>query len=125
MTRRWPVWTFRVLTTVSAILLFDQAIFAGQFLAGDYDAVRIHGDNASLAGIAVFLTTVSAGLLRWPGRGPWWPLAAYGLLCLLVVAQIVMGYRRVIGVHVPLGVAMIALAVGLCVWAWRGLRWQR
>jgi hypothetical protein len=30
-----------------------------------------------------------------------------------------MGFNRVLGVHIPLGVGIIALATVLAVWAWR------
>ena len=37
----------------------------------------------------------------------------------LTVLQVLMGFNRVLGVHIPLGVGIIALASVLAVWAWR------
>lgn len=116
---RWPYWTFRVTSLVSAVMLFDQAVFAGQFLSGDYDSLHVHRENATYAGISVLVSAVAAILVRWRGHGPWWPLAGSLGIFGLVALQIVLGFLRVIPVHVPLGVATILLAAGLAVRAWR------
>jgi hypothetical protein len=116
---RWPVWGFRLTTTVSAILLFDESIFAGQFLSGVYGALSDHRTVSTVAGIAAAAVFVSAILLRWPGRGPIWP----ALVCLinfgLIALQITAGYHRWLALHVPLGVLLIVFSIGLAVRAWR------
>jgi heme A synthase len=105
--------------TVAATLLANQAVYAGQFLAGTYGSLHTHRENATYAGIAVAAAAAAAVLLRWPGRGPLWPaLASVGLFG-LIAAQIMIGFARVVAVHIPLGVAIIVLAVLLTVWAWR------
>jgi hypothetical protein len=110
---------FRITSTVAAVMLFDQAVFAGQFLDGSYDSLHVHRENATLAGISVLISALAAVLLRWPGRGPWWPIAASLGMFGLIALQIVLGFARAVSVHVPLGVATIMLAVLLAVWAWR------
>jgi hypothetical protein len=116
---RWPLWVFRGTATLAAIMLFDQSVFAGQFLSGTYDALLVHRENATFAGISVIVSAVGAVLLRWPGRGPWWPMAACLGLFGLIALEIVIGFARVLTLHVPLGVVIIVLAGGLAVWAWR------
>ena len=118
ISRRWPRWLFRATTTVSAILLFDQAVFAGQFLAGTYDSLHVHRENATFAGISVLVSTVAAVLVRWPGRGPWWPILACIGIFALIALQIMLGFARIVTLHVPLGVATIGVAAALAVWAW-------
>jgi hypothetical protein len=108
-----------VTTLVSAVMLFDQAVFAGQFMSGDYDSLRTHRENATYAGISVLVSAVAAVLVRRPGRGPWWPIAGCLGIFGLVALQIVLGFARAITVHIPLGVATILLAVVLAVRAWR------
>src|SRR4051794_19790437 len=116
---RWPRWLFRVCMTVAATLLANQAVYAGQFLAGTYGSLQTHRENATCSGIAVAAAAASGVFLRWPGRGPLWPaLASVGLFG-LVAAQIAIGFARLVAVHIPLGVAIIVLAVLLTVWAWR------
>jgi heme A synthase len=100
-------------------MLFDQGVFAGQFLSGTYDALLTHRENATFAGISVLGSAIAAVLLRWPGRGPWWPMVACLGLFGLIALQIVIGFARILALHVPLGVMIIILATGLAVWAWR------
>ena len=49
---RWPRWLFRGASVVTVVMLFDQAVFAGQFLAGSYGGLLTHRENATFAGIA-------------------------------------------------------------------------
>ena len=113
-------WTlFRLCSTITAVLLLDQAVFAGQFLSGSFGALHTHRENATYAGLAALVTAAAGLLARWRGGGPWWPAVVYGGLFLLVAAQIALGFARLLTVHVPLGAAIIALAVGGTVRAWR------
>jgi uncharacterized membrane protein YfcA len=100
-------------------VLFDQAVFAGQFLAGSFGSLATHRANATLAGVAVMLSTIAAVLVRWPGGGPLWPAGACLGLFALIGVQIGLGFNRVLSVHVPLGVAIILLTALLAGWAWR------
>lgn len=115
----WTRWLFRVASTVSAIMLFDQAVFAGQFLDGAFGSLHTHRENATLAGISVLVTLVAAVLRFRPGRGPAWPIAAAVLLFGLIAAQIALGFARVIWLHVPLGVGLIVGSALLSAWSWR------
>jgi hypothetical protein len=105
--------------SVAAVVLFDQAVFAGQFLAGSFGSLTTHRANATLAGTAVLLSVIAAVLVRWPGGGPLWPVGACLGLFALIGVQIGLGFDRVLAVHVPLGVAIILLTVLLAGWAWR------
>jgi hypothetical protein len=115
---RWPRWVFRVTSTAAAIMLFNQAVFAGQFLDGAFPLLHVHRENATYAGIVVVVSAIAAVLQRWPGRGPWWPILASVAIFGLIAVQIILGFARIISVHIPLGVATIMLATGLAVWAW-------
>lgn len=115
----WVYLPFRVLVSAAGVLLFNQAVFAGQFLSGTFGALHTHRENATIAGIVVLGAALAAVLIRWPGRGPIWPIFACLGLFGLVALQIVLGFARVLTVHVPLGVSIIVLAVLLVIWAWR------
>ena len=115
----WPRWVFRLCISVAAVLVFDQAVFAGQFLAGSYGSLLTHRENATVAGVAVLVSAAAAVLLRWPGGGPLWPAGACLALFGLIAAQIALGFARVLAVHVPLGVTIIGLTALLAGWAWR------
>jgi hypothetical protein len=110
---------FRLCISVAAVLVFDQAVFAGRFLAGSYGSLLTHRDNAIVAAFVVLASAAAALLLRWPGGGPLWPAGACLALFGLVAAQIALGFNRVLAVHVPLGVTIIGLTALLAAWAWR------
>lgn len=114
----WPRWTLRITSLVAAIMLFDQAIFAGQFLSGVYPMLHVHRENATYAGISVLVAAAAGVLSRWPGRGPWWPIAAYLGLFGLIALQIVLGFSQTLAIHIPLGVTIILVGVVLAVLTW-------
>jgi hypothetical protein len=110
---------FRLVISAAAVLLFDQAIFAGQFLSGTFGALHTHRENATVAGLVVVGAALAAIPIRWPGRGPIWPLFSCVGLFGLIALQIFLGFRRELTIHVPLGTAIIVLASLLVIWAWR------
>jgi hypothetical protein len=111
-------WAFRVVITLHAAAAFTQAILAGRFLSGDYDMLEVHYINSQVVG-ALAIAQVVTGVLYWrPGGGPGWPALASGALLALEPFQIAAGIKRVIGVHVPLAVFIIAASVLFAVWAW-------
>jgi hypothetical protein len=112
-------WPLRISATVAAVLLFDQAVYAGQFLSGTFAALQTHRDNATYAGLAVLATGICAVLLRWPGRGPLWPIFACLIQFGLVGLQIALGFARVLTLHIPLGVLIVLGWIHLTVWSWR------
>jgi hypothetical protein len=105
--------------SAATLLLFNQAVFAGQFLGGSYGALRTHRENATVAGIAVLVAAACALLLWRPGHGPLRPLIATLALFGLVALQIAIGFARLVTLHIPLGVAVIGMSVGLTAAAWR------
>jgi hypothetical protein len=118
----WAHWLFRVVITVEALLALGQPILIGSFLQGNYGALGLHQANATLTGIAAFVMAVTAVVYWRPGRGRAWP----AWLCLgvaaAIVGQIILGYSRVLAVHIPLGVLIIAADLLLVVWVWRPVR---
>ncbi|MFF9125170.1 hypothetical protein ACF09J_17985 [Streptomyces sp. NPDC014889] len=122
--RRHPAWArgaLRAVTTVHTATLFTQAVLAGRFLSGDYDMLTAHAVNANVI-VAVGLVQVMVAVLYWrPGRGPGWPAAVSAVLLVGEAGQAVLGYQRTLGVHVPLGVMLIAAGLLLLVQVWRPL----
>lgn len=118
--RKWLIWPFRILMTLTVLQLFNQAIFAGQFLDGNFGALRAHHDHAYFALYSMIVTAVSALLIKRPGGNILiWPfLASIGLVVLIYI-QIELGLVRSIAIHVPLGVAIIVAAAFLTAWSWR------
>ncbi|MYQ47791.1 hypothetical protein GTW40_22535 [Streptomyces sp. SID4985] len=117
--RRWTLMLFRTVVTGEAVLAVGQAVLAGSFLSGHYAALDLHALNATATGLTAVAQAVAALLLWRPGGGPGWPLLASLALFGAEAGQIAMGYGRVLAVHVPLGVAIIACTVLMLVRAWR------
>ncbi|ASO21248.1 hypothetical protein FHR81_002218 [Actinoalloteichus hoggarensis] len=117
--RRWMYLPYCLLTSAVAVTLFLQAVLAGQFLSGTFGSLQRHQDGAALADMLLITAFLVAIPARWPGRGPRWPLVASLGLLGLTGAQNVAGFERLLTVHIPLGVAIILLAVLLAVRSWR------
>lgn len=118
---RWPFRFLQVTLGVTAVLMFGEAVLAGQFMAGEHSTFAMHRELATVAGIAVMVSIVAAVLVWWPGRGPWWPIAATTGLLALMSLQAFAGFRSLTALHVPLGVTVILVTVALTTWAW----WKR
>ena len=107
----------RLTATLHALLAAAQPLLAGRYLDGDYDSVSQHGVTAGLVVVAAAAVGVAA-LVHGLRGGRWWPFAAAVALWWLEAVQTAMGYSANLAVHVPLGVAVVGLAVALAVWAW-------
>ena len=117
----WPLWTYRIVATLAAVLLFVQSILAGQFIADRHDklAFALHRENAIVSVVVVLVLVVAAILTVWPGGGPKTVLPrAIGLL-VVTAGEAVAGFTKLTALHVPLGVLLIGIAVMMAVLSWR------
>ena len=59
-----------------------------------------------------------------PGRGPWWPIVFSVVFWWLIALQVGFGFARQVGLHIPIGVAIMSLISGFTWWscAYRGDR---
>jgi hypothetical protein len=119
MRRGLAVSGLRAVVLAHAALVLAQAAFAGRYLSGDAAGLRLHERNAELIVTLAMVQLVLAVLVWRPGRGPAWPALASLALWLAEVAQMSLGYGRVLGVHVPLGMAIFGLTVALAIGTWR------
>ena len=100
-------------------MLFNQAILAGQFMSGTFEALEFHALGATVSEVVVALAIVPAGWARFRRRYPLWPAVVTVLLLVAINVQEFVGEERILTVHVPLGVTIIVAVIGLTVWAWR------
>lgn len=114
-------WILVVILGVHAAIAFTQSILAGMYLSGDLDAMELHGAFGSGLTALTMLQGVAAILFFFPGRGPWWPVLVTILLFFVEGLQVGMGYARTLGLHIPLGVAIIVVTIGMFWWS---LRWK-
>ncbi|QMU68950.1 hypothetical protein [Streptacidiphilus sp. P02-A3a] len=117
--RRWSALAYRLFATAAAMLACGQPVLAGGFLQGHYSMLAAHRDAAMVLAGALLLA-LSAAVLNWrtggaPGRLP--VLSAAALL--LCGGQIGLGFARELVIHVPLGVAIVALVLRTALLGWR------
>ena len=113
-------WLLRGLTALLAADAYAQAVLAGRFLSGDVAMLLAHRFNGTYGVAIVSFVLVVVSVVAWrtkhaPGRLPVLATALSGA----IVVQILMGFNRVLGLHIPLGVAIIALSTVLAIWTWR------
>ncbi len=119
-------WAFRTVITLHGLDAFAQAVLAGAFLNGNYEMLALHRLNAVLGVVVLGYLQLLVALLYWrPSGGPAWPLLTSVGISAAESLQIVLGFQRQIGVHVPLGVGITAGVIVLATWAWRGTFGQR
>ena len=117
----WPLWTYRIVATLAAVLLFVQSILAGQFIADRHDkfAFMLHRENAIISVVVVLVLVVAAILTVWPGGGRKTVLPrAIGLL-VVTAGEAAAGFAKLPALHVPLGVLLIGIAAMMAVLSWR------
>lgn len=111
------LWSFRPLALLQAILFVLQPISIGSFLQGSYGAFDMHSLVGGLLVPLTMLTGLVGLVLAVLARRVWFGAGVIALL-VLTTFQVGMGHTRLLAVHVPLGVAIVALAVWLCAWSW-------
>lgn len=105
--------TLQTLTWLIVAAYLGQAVLAGQFLSGSYPALGLHGTGGTVSDAIVIVAVIVAALLRWHGRGKAWPF--WAALALLAANQVqnAAGAARLITLHIPLGTAMLGVAVAV------------
>ena len=117
--RRWPWWLLRVVTVLTTLSAFSQAVLAGGVVAGRIEMLPLHSNNGLLL-TAGTLALLVALVLAWrPGGGPAWVLLVGLAMTSATVVQLGLGFSRSLAVHVPLGTTVIIAQVMLLVWVWQ------
>ena len=108
-----------------AIAFVLQPISIGSFLQGTWAALDVHLITGGILVVVTWMTGVCGLALGVVGRH-WWLVAASVALGFLTTMQVALGSTRLLVLHVPLGVALVALALWLAIWPWtRGARGVR
>jgi hypothetical protein len=115
---RWPLLLARAITATLAVLVVVQAVFAGSFLGGQYNALMLHSAGAKASTV---LSVVQLIVLWFATRtgGPRRLVVAAALVTALLVAEFASGELRLTALHVPLGVLLIAGILQLTAAVWR------
>jgi hypothetical protein len=115
--RRW-LWTLmRVVVVLQAVDTFLEAVFAGRFLSGDFAMLGLHQDNGTFGVFVLSLLQIVTSVLVWRlARGRPWLVVMSSLLAVAEVLQMLLGFWRILGVHIPLAVLIIATMGWLALW---------
>lgn len=114
---RLSLWLLRTTATLHLVLVLAQPVLAGLFLTGNVDAIAVHGAVGSSVAL-VDMAMIGAAIIYVLAKGRLWVLPGMVALFLASGLQIGMGFSRQLGIHVPLGVVIVTLAVLLAVWVW-------
>jgi hypothetical protein len=116
--RRWPYLLCRGTTAGLGLLGVAQAAFAGSFLSGHYDALRVHLTTAMVMVALAVVQAVAVVVLRRAG-GPR-SVMLLGLAFPVILTGLSgLGMGRVLTLHVPLGVLAVVGLFRLAAWVWR------
>ena len=115
--RRWPIVVVRALSILILLQVLTQAALAGGFITGDVNLLNLHSANAILLMLTATALVPAAILLLRPGRGPAWPIAFSVAFWWLITLQLGFGFSRQIGLHIPVGVAIMSLITGFTWWS--------
>ncbi|BEL06874.1 hypothetical protein Q0Z83_050650 [Actinoplanes sichuanensis] len=122
--RRWPIALVRAFSIITLLQVLLQAALAGGFISGHVGYLTAHSVNGTLLPVTAMFLGLSTVLLFRPGRGPWWPILLSVLLWWMIAIQVGVGFARLVGLHIPLGAAILALT-GAFVWWSCGYRPRR
>jgi hypothetical protein len=116
---RWPWLVLRVVTVLTTLSAFIQAVLAGGVVSGRIEALPLHSANGLLLTVGTLVLLVALVLAWRPGGGSAWLLLAGLVLSCATVVQLGLGFSRTLAIHVPLGTSVIIAQVMLLVWVWQ------
>lgn len=108
----------RATTATLAVLALTQAVFAGSFLGGQYNALMLHSLGARASTVLSVVQLIVLWFVRRTG-GPRSLVAVGALVTVLLVAEFASGELRLTALHIPLGVLLIAGILQLTASVWR------
>ncbi|MEV6876195.1 hypothetical protein [Amycolatopsis sp. NPDC051128] len=111
-------WVLRAVTSAHVAAIAGQPVFAGVYLSGDYDGLRLHAAGADVVSSVAYLQLIVA-IVVWARLRLAWPFLATVPLVAAETAQYFAGLDGALWLHLPLGVLTIAALVVLVVAVWR------
>ncbi|TQL66277.1 hypothetical protein FB381_0127 [Nocardioides albertanoniae] len=115
---RISLFCFRAVAVLTALLAIGQPISIGSYFDGTFAALGFHSAGAAFLELVAFVMVIAAGAVV-AMRGRWWFLWSSVAVFLLVYLQAILGYTRVLQVHVPVGVLTVGVVVAVAVAALR------
>ncbi|MFP3964951.1 hypothetical protein SMC26_21735 [Actinomadura fulvescens] len=98
--------------------IFGQPVFAGVFMSGDYDGLRLHEAGANVTTSLGYVQLIVA-IVVWVRLRRVWPFVGTSALVAAETVQYFAGMEGALWLHFPLGVATIAALVVQFTDVWR------
>ena len=111
-------WILRGLVTAHLVVIFGQPVFAGVYLSGDFDGLRMHAVGADIVTSIGYLQVIAA-VVVWVRLRQVWPFVASLGVVAAETVQYFAGRDGALWLHIPLGVITVAAVVMVFVALWR------
>ncbi|GGK69913.1 hypothetical protein Sme01_28210 [Sphaerisporangium melleum] len=114
--RAW--WVLRAAVSAHTVAIFGQPVFAGVYLSGSYDGLRLHAAGADTVTSLGYLQLIAA-IAVWVRLRQAGPFLATLALAAAETVQYFAGMAGALWLHLPLGVATVAGMVAQFAAVWR------
>ncbi|WP_410575372.1 hypothetical protein [Amycolatopsis sp. cmx-4-61] len=111
-------WALRGVAAAHLVAIAGQPVFAGVYLSGDYDGLRLHATGADVVTSLGYVQLVVA-VVVWVRLRRAWPCLATTAVVAAETAQYFAGLDGALWLHLPLGVLTLAGLVVLVLALWR------
>lgn len=111
-------WVLRGFVSAHLVAIFGQPVFAGVYLSGDFDGLRLHAAGADVVTAVGYLQVIAA-VVVWVRLRQVWTFAASLAVVAAETVQYFAGMDGALWLHIPLGVVTIAAVVVLFIAVWR------
>lgn len=107
----------RTIIVLLAMSVFAQSVMMGHYLSGHDSSLAAHRIGAMVTALLALLQFVVAVLYAVRDKGSRTPVVIAGIMVVAVVVEMIAGFKHILFLHVPLGVALFGSIVGLLAWA--------
>ncbi|RZU11088.1 hypothetical protein EV645_6246 [Kribbella rubisoli] len=111
-------WVLRGLVSAHLVAIAGQPVFAGVYLSGDFDGLRMHAAGANITTSIGYLQVIAA-VVVWVRLRQSWPFVASLAVVVAETVQYFAGTGGALWLHIPLGVMTVAAVVMLFIAVWR------
>ncbi|TDO58891.1 hypothetical protein EV651_109166 [Kribbella sp. VKM Ac-2571] len=111
-------WVLRGVVSAHLVAVFGQPVFAGVYLSGDFDGLRMHAVGADVVTSLGYLQVIAAVVVWVRLRQVWTFVASLGVVVAETV-QYFAGQGGALWLHLPLGVITVTAVVVLFIAIWR------
>ena len=111
-------WALRAVAGAHLVAIAGQPVFAGVYLSGDFDGLRLHAAGADVVTSLGYVQLIAA-IVVWVRLRRAWPFVATTAVAAAETVQYFAGLDGALWLHLPLGVLTVAGLVVLVVAVWR------